>query len=73
MKGMNRFSALGEQQSIPIKSSCKRGICGVCKLKKLEGEVNYKIEPKALTAAQKKAGFVLACIAHPIGRVVVKA
>ncbi|MFM2304058.1 MAG: hypothetical protein RLZZ135_1468 [Cyanobacteriota bacterium] len=72
-EGDESILALAEQQSIPIKSSCKRGICGVCKLKKLEGEVNYKVEPKALTAAQKKAGFVLACIAHPIGRVVVKA
>lgn len=64
---------LGEQQSIPIKSSCKRGICGICKLRKTEGEVKYHVEPKALTAGQKKAGFVLACIAHPVGRVVVKA
>ncbi len=72
-EGDESILQLGEQQSIPIKSSCKRGICGICKLKKLEGEVIYQSEPKALTANQTKAGFILACIAHPVGRVVVKA
>jgi ferredoxin/pSer/pThr/pTyr-binding forkhead associated (FHA) protein len=72
-EGDESILQLGEQQSIPIKSSCKRGICGICKLKKIEGEVKYQTEPKALTAGQKKAGFILACIAHPVGRVVVKA
>jgi ferredoxin-NADP reductase len=47
--------------------SCRAGACGACKLKVSEGQV----EPvgEALSDADRQAGYVLSCIAHPIGAV----
>lgn len=47
--------------------SCRAGICGSCKLRILEGEVDQQGE--ILSPAEKANGFVLSCIAHPQGQV----
>lgn len=62
---------VAEQAGLNPDSSCRAGSCGTCKRKLLEGTVNYGGDPQALTAEEKAAGYILACIAHPTGRVVV--
>ena len=47
--------------------SCRVGSCGACKLKVLAGQVNPVGE--SLSAADRADGYVLSCIAHPIGDV----
>jgi ferredoxin-NADP reductase len=47
--------------------SCRAGICGSCKLRMLEGEVDQPGE--ILSPAEKANGYVLSCIAHPLGQV----
>jgi ferredoxin-NADP reductase len=47
--------------------SCRAGSCGTCKLRLLEGEVDQQGE--MLPAAEKAGGYVLSCIAHPLGQV----
>ncbi len=47
--------------------SCRAGACGACKLRLIDGEVDVKGE--ALSPADRNAGFVLSCIAHPMGEV----
>ncbi len=49
--------------------SCRAGACGACKLKVLAGQV----EPvgEALSAAERRAGYVLSCIARPLGDVTI--
>lgn len=47
--------------------SCRVGACGSCKLRLLEGQADPAGE--ALTAAEQAAGYVLSCIARPIGEV----
>jgi ferredoxin len=47
--------------------SCRAGICGSCKLRMLEGEVDQPGE--ILSPAEKASGYVLSCIAHPKGQV----
>src|SRR6185437_15220801 len=47
--------------------SCRAGICGSCKLRMLEGEVDQPGE--ILSPAEKANGYVLSCIAHPKGQV----
>jgi ferredoxin-NADP reductase len=47
--------------------SCRAGICGSCKLRMLEGEVDQRGE--ILSPAEKANGYVLSCIAHPQGQV----
>jgi ferredoxin-NADP reductase len=47
--------------------SCRVGACGTCKLRVVEGQA----EPAGdmLSAAERSAGYVLSCIARPIGEV----
>jgi ferredoxin-nitrite reductase len=67
----NLILEVAEQAGINPDSSCRAGSCGTCKQKLLEGTVNYGGDPQALSAEEKAAGYILACIAHPTGRVVV--
>ncbi len=56
-----------ERQGYRPDFSCRAGACGACKLKVLEGQVDPVGE--ALSAADRAAGYVLSCIARPIGDV----
>ena len=47
--------------------SCRVGSCGTCKLRVLSGQVNPVGE--ALSEPDRAEGYVLSCIAHPIGDV----
>lgn len=62
---------LAEQEAIELDYSCRSGSCGSCRIKKLEGEIEYDGEPDALDDMEKEEGYILSCIAIPKGRVVV--
>jgi ferredoxin-NADP reductase len=47
--------------------SCRAGACGTCKLRVLAGQVSPTGD--ALTPAERRAGYVLSCVAHPVGEV----
>lgn len=47
--------------------SCRVGACGACKLRVVEGQVDPIGE--ALSASERAQGYVLSCIARPIGEV----
>jgi ferredoxin-NADP reductase len=47
--------------------SCRAGACGECKLKLLAGQVSPVGE--ALTPAERADGFILSCIARPMGAI----
>ncbi len=61
-----------ESASVEIPYECRSGICGQCKTKLTSGRVAMDCED-ALTAAEKSAGFILACQARPLSDVVVDA
>ncbi|UTW12898.1 hybrid-cluster NAD(P)-dependent oxidoreductase [Marinobacterium rhizophilum] len=48
-----------------IESACRNGICGSCKVRKLEGSVSMS-GAMALDAGQISEGYVLACCAYPL-------
>ncbi|NET37156.1 MAG: ferredoxin--nitrite reductase [Cyanothece sp. SIO1E1] len=62
---------MAEQAGIELESSCQSGTCGTCKQQLLTGEIAYGSDPDGLEDSERDAGYVLTCIAHPIGRVVV--
>jgi ferredoxin-NADP reductase len=64
---------IAEQEGIKIRSSCRQGVCGACKKRKLEGEVRYESEPDALEPDEQAKGYVLTCVANPVGKVVIEA
>ncbi len=56
-----------ERQGYRPNFSCRAGACGECRLRLLDGQVDPVGE--ALTASERSAGYVLSCIARPIGAV----
>jgi ferredoxin-nitrite reductase len=60
---------IAEQAEVTIDSSCRSGTCGTCKHKLLEGSVRYDTEPDGLDDRDRQLGYVLTCIAHPVGQV----
>jgi ferredoxin-NADP reductase len=55
----------GLAAGIPLKYSCTLGGCGACKLKVVAGAVACD-EPNCLSAPEREAGWVLACVGHPL-------
>jgi ferredoxin-NADP reductase len=49
--------------------SCRAGACGTCKLKLLSGRVDLAGE--ALSSTERRAGYVLGCVARPLGDVTI--
>jgi ferredoxin-NADP reductase len=49
--------------------SCRNGVCGTCKLKVIEGQVDPVGE--VLSPIDRSQGFVLSCIARPIGDITI--
>ncbi len=55
----------------PMPFSCAVGGCGACRVKLVEGNVELE-EPNCLSADEREAGYVLACIGRPSGSCVVE-
>jgi glycine betaine catabolism B len=71
--GSESILELAEQAGVPIRSACRAGVCGACKVRTNNSQVRYDTQPMALDAADKQAGCVLACVARPIANLVVAA
>ena len=61
-----------ERVDVSIDSSCRTGMCGVCTVKLLSGQVAMEVED-GLDPDDKTAGMILACQAKPTGDVAVEA
>ncbi len=65
-------AALRQGYTLPY--SCRNGSCGTCKGRLRAGEVDYGVyEDKALSAAERAAGFALFCQAIPRSDLVIEA
>ncbi|MGA7809956.1 PDR/VanB family oxidoreductase [Bradyrhizobium sp.] len=54
-----------EENGLKIPTSCEQGLCGTCKVKVLEGEVDHR--DKRLSPQQRTEGFFLACVSRAKG------
>jgi ferredoxin-NADP reductase len=61
-----------ERIGVEMNYSCRVGSCGECAVRLISGEVKMEVED-ALVPADKDAGIILGCQAHPISNVVVEA
>lgn len=64
---------LAEQVGVNIRSHCRMGACGACKVFTCKGKVRYDMQPASLSQADQEAGYALACIACPVEDLVVEA
>jgi len=60
--GDKTVTAFLEEKGIKIPTSCEQGMCGTCKVKVLEGEVDHR--DKRLSAEQRAEGFFLPCVSR---------
>lgn len=67
--GDKSVSAALEEKGVKIPTSCEQGACGTCKVKVLEGEVDHR--DKRLSAAQRREGWMLACVSRGKGDLLV--
>ncbi len=56
-----------EAAGVAADSSCRSGTCGTCKQKLLQGQVRYEGTPAALSDGDRGGGYILPCIAYPVG------
>jgi glycine betaine catabolism B len=61
----------GLRSGLKLKQGCRMGVCGICKLKRKSGEVNYSRSPTGLQG--DTTAFVLPCVACALDRVVLEA
>jgi ferredoxin-NADP reductase len=64
---------VAQQHGIKIRAGCMQGVCGACKTRKLAGQVKYQTEPDALDKNEKEQGYILPCVAFPVGKVTIEA
>jgi len=61
-----------ERNDVQIPYGCRQGQCGTCATRVLSGTVQMDVEI-GLTIEQKDAGYVLPCVSHAVGTVVLAA
>ena len=62
----------GLRAQAPMRSSCRNGTCRTCLCRLVEGEIAYEIEWPGLLAEEKREGWILPCVARPLGDVVLR-
>jgi vanillate O-demethylase ferredoxin subunit len=60
--GDKTVTAFLEEKGVKIPTSCEQGMCGTCKVKVLEGEIDHR--DKRLSAEQKAEGYFLPCVSR---------
>ena len=65
--GEESILEVAQAEDIELPYGCRMGVCGQCKLRKLEGEVTYDEEPDC------EEGYILTCVAKPVDKVVILA
>ena len=60
--GDKTVTAFLEEQGVKIPTSCEQGMCGTCKIKVIEGEVDHR--DKRLSDQEKAEGYFLACVSR---------
>lgn len=63
--GDKTVTAFLEENGVKIQTSCEQGMCGTCKTKVLEGEVDHR--DKRLSSEQRVQGYFLPCVSRAKG------
>ena len=55
---------------IELPSSCRNGTCRTCLCRLVSGEIRYRIEWPGVSVDERAEGWILPCVAEPLGDVV---
>ncbi len=56
---------------VRLPSSCRNGSCRACMCKLVNGQIDYLIDWPGLLAEEKAEGWILPCVARPVGDVAI--
>ena len=65
--------ASARDAGVELPSSCRNGTCRSCICRLVSGEIAYRIEWPGLSVDDKREGWILPCVAHPLSDVVIDA
>lgn len=71
--GQDSILEVAQQEGINIRSGCLQGVCGACKKRKSKGKIRYEAQPDGLAQNEQEQGYILPCIAYPVGEVEIEA
>lgn len=54
---------------LPWPASCRNGTCRTCRCRVMSGQVRHRIDWPGLLAEEKAEGWILPCVAEPLGPV----
>ncbi|RYY97125.1 MAG: 2Fe-2S iron-sulfur cluster binding domain-containing protein [Comamonadaceae bacterium] len=54
----------------PLPSSCRNGTCRTCLQRLRSGQVHYRIDWPGVSAPERAEGWILPCVAHAAGDLV---
>lgn len=57
---------------IELPSSCRNGTCRTCLCRLTAGQVRYRIEWPGVSVDEKEEGWILPCVAEPVGDVMLE-
>ncbi|UFZ07501.1 PDR/VanB family oxidoreductase [Bradyrhizobium ontarionense] len=63
--GDKTVTAFLEENGVKIATSCEQGMCGTCKTRVVDGEIDHR--DKRLSAAQRGEGYFLPCVSRAKG------
>ncbi|MBO9513394.1 MAG: 2Fe-2S iron-sulfur cluster binding domain-containing protein [Variovorax sp.] len=58
-----------EAGGVELPSSCRNGTCRTCLCRLVSGRIRYRIEWPGVSAEEKAEGWILPCVAEPLGDV----
>ena len=58
-----------DEAGISLPSSCRNGTCRTCICRLLAGDIRHNIDWPGLSAEEKTEGWILPCVAEPLGDV----
>ncbi|RYF34807.1 MAG: 2Fe-2S iron-sulfur cluster binding domain-containing protein [Comamonadaceae bacterium] len=61
-----------EYAGFELPSSCRNGTCRTCLCHMSSGQVRYRIEWPGVSVDEKDEGWILPCVAEPLGDVVLE-
>ncbi|MFM2069519.1 MAG: hypothetical protein RLZZ584_4428 [Pseudomonadota bacterium] len=57
---------------VRLPSSCRNGTCRACMCRLVQGRIEYLIDWPGLLAEERAEGWILPCVARPLGNVVIE-
>jgi ferredoxin len=62
-----------DASGIELPTSCRNGTCRSCLCRLVDGQIRYRIEWPGVSADEKAEGWILPCVAEPLGDVTIEA